>query len=347
MGDKSFTTELMTSDYTDYSLPSDNGLCEYERHSAGFLPVFYSLLFVFGLISNGLVLWVMLMCVKLQSITDMCLLNLTVADLLLLITLPFLAHYSRADWVFGPGMCKVVMSSYYIGFNGSIFFIVIMSIDRYLAVVHAVSSLKTRTRRYQAIMIGITWILALLASFPEIALVEFHSQNDTRLCEFGHNTKVQWRAFGLFKMNVTSLLIPFFIMVFCYSMILRRILFLKSTKKKTIRLVLLVVMVFFCCWTPYNVASFFYALELVNIYIPCEFSKVIRLSLQVTEAVAYSHTCLNPIIYVFVGQKFRSHLFKLMNRMPCVYNKLIISSVASESSKSHRSNTTTNATSVA
>ncbi|XP_072572809.1 C-C chemokine receptor type 8-like [Paramormyrops kingsleyae] len=347
MDDNSFTTDFMRSDYTDYSIPPDFGLCEYERHSAVFLPVFYSLVFVFGVISNGLVLWVMLIPVKLQSITDICLLNLTVADLLLLITLPFLAHYSRVDWVFGPAMCKVVMSSYYIGFNSSIFFIVIMSIDRYLAVVHAVSSLKTRTRRYQAFMIAVTWIVGLLASFPEIALVDFHSKNDTRLCEFGYNTKAKLRAFGLFKMNVTSLLIPFFIMVFCYSMILRRILHLKSTKKKTIRLVLLVVMVFFCCWTPYNVASFFQALELVSIYIPCESSRVIRLSLQVTEAVAYSHTCLNPIVYVFVGEKFKRHLFKLMNRMPCMYKQLMISSVASESSKSHRSNTTMNATSVA
>uniref|UniRef100_A0A3B3SRX0 G-protein coupled receptors family 1 profile domain-containing protein n=1 Tax=Paramormyrops kingsleyae TaxID=1676925 RepID=A0A3B3SRX0_9TELE len=154
-----------------------------------------------------------------------------------------------------------------------------------------------------------------------------------------------WEAFLWYK--IPLLLIPFFIMVFCYSMILRRILHLKSTKKKTIRLVLLVVMVFFCCWTPYNVASFLQALELVSIYIPCESSRVIRLSLQVTEALAYSHTCLNPIVYVFVGQKFRRHLFKLLNRMPCMYEKFMISTVTpqlSQTSKTERSSTTMNVT---
>ncbi|XP_072572808.1 C-C chemokine receptor type 8-like [Paramormyrops kingsleyae] len=358
MDDNGFTTELMrseddfTSDYTtpEYSDEYDIlgfGPCKYERHSTVFLPVFYSLLFVFGVISNGLVLWVMLIRVKLQSITDICLLNLAGADLLLLVTLPFLAHYSRADWVFGPFTCKVVMSSYYIGFNSSIFFIIIMSIDRYLAVVHAVSSLKTRTRSYQAIMITITWIIGLLASFPEITLIDVHLQNHTSLCEVGYESKAHLRAFGLFKMNVTSLLIPFFIMVFCYLRILRRILLCKSKNMNTIRLVLLVVMVFFCCWTPYNVASFFQALEVLSIYTACESSKAIQLSLQVTEAVAYSHTCLNPIIYVFVGQKFRRHLFKLMNRMPCMYDKFMISTVTpqlSQTSKTERSSTTMNVT---
>uniref|UniRef100_A0A3B3QXL8 G-protein coupled receptors family 1 profile domain-containing protein n=1 Tax=Paramormyrops kingsleyae TaxID=1676925 RepID=A0A3B3QXL8_9TELE len=285
----------------------DSTLRKNERHSAVFLPVFYSLLFVFGVTSNGLVMWVILMSVKLLSIVDIY--------LLLLITLPFLAHYSRADWVFGSGMCKVVMGSYYIGFNSSIFFVVIMSIDRYLAVVHAVNSLKTISRKYRLIMITVTWIIGLLASFPEITLIDVHQQHHTSLCEVGYHSEPFWRAFGLFKMNVTSLLIPFFIMVFCYSMILRRILLCKSTNRRTIRLVLLVVLVFFCCWTPYNVASFFQALELLEIYTSCKSSKAIQLTLQVTEALAYSHTCLNPIIYVFVGEKFRRHLFKLLNRI--------------------------------
>ncbi|XP_023670627.1 C-C chemokine receptor type 8-like [Paramormyrops kingsleyae] len=338
----SLTNESMRSDYSStqyYSTtgdPDDYTPCKYDRHGAVFLPVFYSLLFVFGVISNGLVMWVILMSVKLLSIVDICLLNLAVADLLLLVTLPFLAHYARADWVFGSVMCKVVMGSYYIGFNSSIFFVMIMSIDRYLSVVHAVNFLQTKTRRYRLIMIIITWIVGFLASFPELTLIDFYRRRHTSLCEVGYKSEPTQRAFGLFKMNVTSLLIPFFIMVFCYLMILRRILLCKSTNRKTIRLMLLVVLVFFCCWTPYNIASFFQALELLEIYTSCKSSKAIWLSLEVTAALAYSHTCLNPIIYVFVGEKFRRHLFKLLNRMPCMKNKFMISTAASQRSQTNR-----------
>lgn len=41
------------------------------------------------------------------------------------------------------------------------------------------------------------------------------------------------------------------------------------------------------------------------------------MALQITEAIAYSHSCLNPILYVFVGEKFRRHLVRLINRTPC------------------------------
>ncbi|XP_048880149.1 C-C chemokine receptor type 2-like isoform X3 [Brienomyrus brachyistius] len=187
-----FTTESVRSTYspTDDETDLENfGPCIYERHGTLFLPVFFSLLFVFGVTSNGLVMWVILMSVKLLSITDICLLNLAVADLLLLITLPFLAHYSRADWVFGSGMCKVVMGSYYIGFNSSIFFVVIMSIDRYLAVVHAVKSLRTMSHKYRVIMIIITWVIGLLASFPELTLIDISQQDNTSLCQ--ENTPLQ------------------------------------------------------------------------------------------------------------------------------------------------------------
>ncbi|KAG1940172.1 C-C chemokine receptor type [Pimephales promelas] len=38
---------------------------------------------------------------KLRSMTDIFLLNLAIADLLLVSSLPFLAHYTRDQWIFG------------------------------------------------------------------------------------------------------------------------------------------------------------------------------------------------------------------------------------------------------
>ncbi|CAG12927.1 unnamed protein product, partial [Tetraodon nigroviridis] len=90
-----------------------------------------------------------------------------------------------------------------------------------------------------------------------------------------------------------------------------------SSKKQAIRLVLIVVTVFLFCWIPYNITSFFKALELLGIYGTCDFSKGITLSLEITESIAYSHSCLNPILYVFVGEKFRRHLFRMINKIPC------------------------------
>ncbi|XP_041961787.1 uncharacterized protein LOC121720020 [Alosa sapidissima] len=85
-----------TVEYEDYTIDDeDTGVCNYTRHSASFLPALYSIYFVLGVLGNGLVVWVISMGVRLRSMTDVCLLNLALADLLLVSSLPFLAHQAR------------------------------------------------------------------------------------------------------------------------------------------------------------------------------------------------------------------------------------------------------------
>ncbi|XP_041738071.2 C-C chemokine receptor type 5 isoform X2 [Coregonus clupeaformis] len=302
--------------YYDDDYNNDYGPCKYKAHGASFLPVLYSLFFILGFLGNALVLWVILLGARLRSMTDVCLLNLALADLLLVCSLPFLAHHARDQWVFGDVMCKVVLSAYHIGFYSGIFFITLMSVDRYLAIVHAVYAMRARTRKYGAIAAVVTWLAGFLASFPEALFIKVEKHNEKENCRPVYDRHT-WGIFCLFKMNTLGLLIPLVIMGFCYTQIVRKLLSSPSSKKQAIRLVLIVVVVFFCCWTPYNMASFFKALELSSDNPNCESSKALRLTLQITEAMAYSHSCLNPILYVFVGQKFRRHLIRLMSKAPC------------------------------
>lgn len=319
----SSTTEYYYYDYNE--APEAGGLCYYERLEARFLPPLLVLFFLLGLVGNSLVIWVIACGVRLRTMTDVCLFNLALADLLLVCTLPFLAHQARDSWVFGDGMCKVVLGVYYIVFYCGIFFICLMSLDRYLAIVHAVCALKARTRSFGVTAAAITWVLGFMASFPDlIFLKQQTSLNGSTFCspdfpkqDENYSSHHSWILLGIFKMNILGLFLPIFIMVFCYSQIVWRLMSSHSSRRQAIRLVFLVVAVFFCCWVPYNVSAFFKALEYLGVYTACSSSKAIRLSLQVTEAIAYSHSCLNPILYVFVGEKFRRQLLRLIKRSPC------------------------------
>ncbi|XP_047455308.1 C-C chemokine receptor type 4 isoform X1 [Mugil cephalus] len=315
-----------SENYFYYDYPDEDMICSYERHGASFLPALYSIFFLLGLLGNSLVIWVICCGVRLRSMTDVCLLNLAIADLLLVCSLPFLAHQARDQWLFGDGMCKVVLGIYHIVFYCGIFFISLMSIDRYLAIVHAVYAMRARTRSFGIIAATITWVAGFFASFPELIFLEEQSvtgkgnTSNASFCYPSYPTTDGnhhfWRVFSLFKMNTLGLFLPIVIMTFCYSQIIWRLLYSHSSKKQAIRLVLIVVAVFFCCWVPYNIAAFFKALEYIQ---PgtCERSKAIRLAIQITEVIAYSHSCLNPILYVFVGEKFRRHLLRLINKAPC------------------------------
>ncbi len=124
-------------------------------------------------------------------------------------------------------------------------------------------------------------------------------------------------VFVVFKTNVIGLIIPLIIIGIFYSMILKRLLTAHSSRKQDICHVIVVMVVFFCCYAPYNVAAFVKVLEQKGLISnSCDFSKAINLSLQITEALAYSHTCINPILFVFVREKYRRHLVSLLYKTP-------------------------------
>ncbi|XP_036414622.1 C-C chemokine receptor type 4-like [Colossoma macropomum] len=292
--------------------------CVYGSHHNSFLPVLYSLLFVVGFLGNMFMVWVFKAGNQLKTMTDVCLLNLALADLLLVLSLPFLAHYAGHSWIFGRAMCTIVLGIYYVGIYSGIFFIVLMSISRYLAVVHA---LRVQTKRYGIVACLVVWILAVAASFPELCHLGIEERHGEVLCSAypSNHADHYLRIVGFFKMNVLSLLVPLIILGFCYTMVLRRLHKFRSSMKHGMRLVFLVTVVFFCCWTPYNIAAFLKSLELKNIIpVDCETSKRILVSLQITEAVAYSHSCLNPLLYLLVGEKFKKHLIRVLRQTPCV-----------------------------
>ncbi|KAJ3602236.1 hypothetical protein NHX12_029995 [Muraenolepis orangiensis] len=292
------------ADYTDYD--SEDLLRHYNgnyngRRGAYFLPALYCILFMLGVLGNLLVVWVMVAGVGLRSVTDVCLFNLAMADLLLLSSLPFLAHQARRHWSFGDGWCKAVLGTYYVGFYSGIFFLVLMSMDRYLAIVHAILALKVRTRTFGAVAAVVTWAAGLLASFPEVGFLEAQTLNGTLFCAPNIIKKGDLhygQLFGLLKMNVLGLVLPLVIMTFCYGCIIRKLLSGRSSRRPAVRLILVVVVAFLCCWLPYNLTCFIKALYLMGIpkEISCHHSSNLRTAVQVTEVVAYSHSCLNPAV---------------------------------------------------
>ncbi|KAM9489261.1 C-C chemokine receptor type 3-like isoform 1-T5 [Clarias gariepinus] len=339
MNNSSSIKEGTALNLTDYDYTNEfPAVCEYGTHASWFLPVLYSLFFVVGFPSNMLVLWVMLKGVQLKTMTDVSLVNLAIADLLLILTLPFLAHYARDTWVFGNTMCTLVLSVYYIGFYAGIFFIVLMTTERYLAIVHSLFAMRFRTKSLGSLASMIVWIVAVAASFPELLYLGVEPFEKELLCSAYPKNKESHnnvRSAAFIKMNVLGMLIPLIIVGFCYAMVLRKLQSCPTSKKRAIRLVVVVMVVFFCCWIPYNIAAFLKVLELKGI-IPqkCDLSKNIQLMLQVTEAVAYSHSCLNPFLYVFVGEKFKRQFARLLLQTPCIHlqcmNRYLTRSAGSE-----------------
>ncbi|XP_053350524.1 C-C chemokine receptor type 5-like [Clarias gariepinus] len=321
---KVFPNMTQNEDYSDYdNLDKDNDIyqvchnSDVRSFSRVFLPTLYSMVFLVGFIGNGLVVCVLVKYHKTSNMSDLCLFNLALSDLLFLISLPFWAHYAAiSEWTFGSFMCHAVTALYLLGFYGSIFFMILMTVHRYTVIVHANAclSFKQQSVRVSIGLFFLIWALSLGASLPTIisSKVKNYSIN-VSICTKEYPEGTMWKLFSYIELNILGLIIPFSVMVFCYSRIIPVLMVIKSQKKhRVVKLMLVLVIVFFLFWMPYNIVIFLKFLQHFGFMNTCQWDKDLNMAMQWVETIAFSHCCLNPIIYAFVGQRFRNLFLKIL-----------------------------------
>ncbi|XP_024607182.1 C-C chemokine receptor type 1 [Neophocaena asiaeorientalis asiaeorientalis] len=311
----------MTTEY-NYGDATPCQKAQERAFGAQLLPPLYSVVFVFGLIGNILVVLVLMQYKRLKSMTSIYLLNLAMSDLIFLFTLPFWIDYKlKDDWVFGDNMCKLLSGLYFMGLYSEIFFIILLTIDRYLAIVHAVFALRARTVTFGIITSIVIWVLAILASVPGLyfSKTQWEATHYTCSLHFPPESLRTWKQFQALKLNVVGLVLPLLVMVVCYTGIIKILLRRPNEKKsKAVRLIFVIMIIFFLFWTPYNLTVFVSAFQDSLFTHECEQSRQLDLAIQVTEVIAYTHCCINPVIYVFVSERFRKYLRQLSRQLVAV-----------------------------
>ncbi|KAL3981119.1 mannose receptor, C type [Sarotherodon galilaeus] len=341
-------SENATSNYSSYY---DDGvtqdyapinLSDVQEFSQVFLATLYSLVFILGFIGNGLVVCVLAKHRNQSNLTDICLFNLALSDLLFVFTLPFYSHYARVgQWTFGDFMCRLLSGSHQTGFFSSIFFMVVMTLDRYMIIVHAHRVARFRTMRAAIILTVLVWMLSLFFSLPDFIFTqEIKEESQKTGCNY--HSKV-WEHYNLFTTNVLGLLIPLLVMVGCYSRIIPTLMSMRTAKRhRIVKLIICIVVAFFLLWAPYNISRFLKFLqESGKIPRIDTLDKNIRLSITVTESFAYTHCCLNPIIYAFVGEKFMRRALQLLKKLVPGYSRDLSDSSFRRSSVMSRGSETT------
>lgn len=132
------------------------------------VPIFFGLIFCTGLVGNALVVLVILSNRNMRSTTNLLIINLAVADLLFVVfCIPFTAtDYVLDRWPFGNIWCKTVQYLIVVTANASIYTLVLMSLDRFLAVVYPIASRAWRTERNTSRACLLIWIVTLTAALP-------------------------------------------------------------------------------------------------------------------------------------------------------------------------------------
>ncbi len=155
-----------------------------------FQPLVYGVVFFLGLTGNGLLLTILLKRRRNLRITEIYLLHLALADLLLLFTLPFAVTEGIAGWLFGNFLCKLLGLVNRLNLVCGSLLLACIGFDRYLAIVHAIPSLQTRRPKTVHLTCALLWLLCLFVTIPDMVFlsVEKDKNNSSRfLCSYNNH----------------------------------------------------------------------------------------------------------------------------------------------------------------
>ncbi|XP_051865072.1 C3a anaphylatoxin chemotactic receptor-like [Pristis pectinata] len=244
-----------------------------------------ALTFLLGVPGNGAVVWVTGFKMK-RGVHTVCFLNLAVADLTYCLIVPFLvsSYFVLRPWPQDKLLWMFLFCAVTLIMSSSTFLLTLISIFRFLAVTRPIWFRQhLRLSWVRAVCFG-AWGLSFLTCLPSLLM----EQIDVHL---GHNIftvlHIAW-VMLIFGLSVV-------IMVACYFLIARELSrdqFAKS--RKTVRLIVTLVVAFNVCWLPKTVCSFIQVFQPVTIE-----------WIYITLSLASFNSALNPLLYVFAGSDFR------------------------------------------
>ncbi|XP_005379736.1 PREDICTED: probable G-protein coupled receptor 83 isoform X1 [Chinchilla lanigera] len=288
------------------------------------LALAYACTIVCSLFGNVLVCHVVFKDRRMHSATSLFLVNLAVADIMItLLNTPFtLVRFVNSTWVFGKGMCHISRFAQYCSLHVSALTLTAIAVDRHQVIMHPLKPRLSVTKGI--IYITVIWIMAAFFSLPHAIcqkLFTFKYSKDIvrSLClpDFPEPADLFWKYLDLATFILLYVL-PLLIISVAYTRVAKKLwlcstigdvtteqyLALRRKKKKTIKMLMLVVVLFALCWFP------------LNCYVLLLSSKVIHTNNALYFAFhcfAMSSTCYNPFIYCWLNENFRIELKALLS----------------------------------
>ena len=316
--DKDYSLAIPHSNATDYyyDLPDLPDLLIPEIQPIQIAALFfYGLVVLLGVPGNALVVWVTGFCMP-RSVTSIWFLNLALADLLCCLSLPLLMVPLAHDdhWHFGPVACTVIKSLFYLVMYCSILQLVLISVDRWMLVSRPVWCQNNRRPKQAAWGCVAVWCLALIGSIPQFVYTkEISAGEHKRECLTVNTHRSAW-ATTIFRFMV-GFILPFLVIVLCHLVVywkaesgLSRG---RTRSKRTLRVIIAVVLSFFLCWLPLHVVDFCLLVTPRN----SPHHPEVYLAHVLTLCLAYFNSCLNPLLYVCLGRGFKDSMNRSLRNM--------------------------------
>ncbi|KAG8452556.1 hypothetical protein GDO86_004370, partial [Hymenochirus boettgeri] len=300
-----------------------------------------ALTFVAAVLGNSCVLLGLYKSKKKMSRMHLFIKHLSLADLVV----AFFQVLPQLCWdvtyrFHGPdALCRVVKHLQVFGMFASAYMLVVMTIDRYIAICHPLKTLQQPTKR-SYFMICSAWLLSFFLSTPQyfiFSLSQVKNGSQTFDCwadfiqPWGPKAYITWMTTGIF-------IVPVLILMTCYGFIcyniwkniqcktkreeregrkshgllstsVSSVKTISRAKIRTVKMTFVIVSAYVICWAP------FFTMQMWSVWDPnFEWLDSENTAVTLTALLACLNSCCNPWIYMF----FSGHLLQdFIHSFPC------------------------------
>lgn len=304
----------------------------------------YVVIFIIALFGNTFGLFVVLKkSSRSTSVTNLFIANMAVADLLLTFTvMPFQVgfYYRGTTWIggmLGTITCKALFYLIPVSIAATVLTMMLISFDRFYAIFYP---LREKIFRKPKILSTTIWILSfvLMLPYPMMFQLRFDANRNVEECvqvwpwedPNDRNFTETYRVLTIFHITVFVLLyaLPLSITIVIYFLICRKLWLRKipgnvtdsnraaaeKSKRKVVRLLVVIVVIFALCWFPNYVNHYFWFVR------PDLYAKgLLPLEVEFFNIwLAHANSAINPCVYILLNAKFRKELLRMLLCCPCL-----------------------------
>ncbi|XP_045073454.1 LOW QUALITY PROTEIN: pyroglutamylated RF-amide peptide receptor-like [Coregonus clupeaformis] len=349
MGSTKITPEVLQEMLQYYNLTRQEFIESYNIQPLVYVPelplgakttfvIMYATIFALALVGNSLVVYIVVLKRAMQTATNIFICSLAVSDLLItFFCIPFtLLQNISAEWLGGVLVCKTIPFVQTTAIVTGILTMTCIAVERYQGIVYPLKMRRQYTPKRAYKMLGLVWSASVVVGSPMLFVQQLEVKYDFLYDHHHVCCQERWLSLTHRQVYTTFIMVALFLMpmaamLFLYTRIgielwirkrvgdssvlstmnHREVNKISRKKKRAVKMMITIVLLFTVCWAP------FHTVHMLFEYNDLEKNSdevTVNMIVAVVQAIGFSNSFNNPIIYAFMNENFKKSCVATLSR---------------------------------